>query len=147
MAREAKDCNVLIRIGVNGGSLDPALYEKHGGLEARGDGRVRSTGAGLLRGGRLRSRREISVKASNVLMMVEAYRQLSEATDASRHLGVTEAGRLGGLVKATAGIATLLLEGSAIRSAIRSLPTRSRRPRRAGCCSKRSGYASARTRI
>jgi (E)-4-hydroxy-3-methylbut-2-enyl-diphosphate synthase len=55
---------------------------------------------------------KISVKASNVRLMVEAYRQLSEVTDAPLHLGVTEAGPLpGGLLKATAGIATLLLEG------------------------------------
>ena len=45
-------------------------------------------------------------------MMVQAYRQLSEATDAPLHLGVTEAGPPpAGLVKATAGIATLLMEG------------------------------------
>ena len=44
--------------------------------------------------------------------MVEAYRQLSEVTDPPLHLGVTEAGPPpAGLVKATAGIATLLLEG------------------------------------
>jgi (E)-4-hydroxy-3-methylbut-2-enyl-diphosphate synthase len=55
---------------------------------------------------------KISVKASNVPLMVEAYRQLSEATDHPLHLGVTEAGPLpGGLLKATAGIATLLMEG------------------------------------
>jgi (E)-4-hydroxy-3-methylbut-2-enyl-diphosphate synthase len=52
------------------------------------------------------------VKASNVPLMVEAYRKLSAVTDHPLHLGVTEAGPLpGGLVKATAGIATLLLEG------------------------------------
>ena len=55
---------------------------------------------------------KISVKASNVPMMVAAYRQLSDVTDAPLHLGVTEAGPPpAGLVKATAGIATLLLEG------------------------------------
>jgi (E)-4-hydroxy-3-methylbut-2-enyl-diphosphate synthase len=55
---------------------------------------------------------KISVKASNVPLMVEAYRQLSEVTDVPLHLGVTEAGPPpGGLVKATAGIAALLLEG------------------------------------
>ena len=36
---------------------------------------------------------KISVKARNVPLMVDAYRQLSEATDAPLHLGVTEAGR------------------------------------------------------
>ena len=55
---------------------------------------------------------KISVKASSVPLMVEAYRQLAEVTDHPLHLGVTEAGPPpAGLVKATAGIATLLLEG------------------------------------
>ena len=44
--------------------------------------------------------------------MIEAYRQLAEVTDHPLHLGVTEAGPLpDGLIKATAGIATLLAEG------------------------------------
>ena len=44
--------------------------------------------------------------------MVEAYRQLSKVTDHPLHLGVTEAGPpQQGLIKSTAGIATLLLEG------------------------------------
>ncbi len=55
---------------------------------------------------------KISVKASNVPLMIEAYRQLSEVTDHPLHLGVTEAGPPpAGIVKATAGIATLLAEG------------------------------------
>jgi (E)-4-hydroxy-3-methylbut-2-enyl-diphosphate synthase len=55
---------------------------------------------------------KISVKASNVPLTIEAYRQLSEVTDHPLHLGVTEAGPPPvGIVKATAGIATLLAEG------------------------------------
>ena len=55
---------------------------------------------------------KISVKASSVPLMVEAYRQLSAVTDFPLHLGVTEAGPPpAGLVKGTAGIATLLMEG------------------------------------
>ena len=55
---------------------------------------------------------KISVKASNVSLMVEAYRQLSAVTDHPLHLGVTEAGPPPtGLIKSTAGIASLLLEG------------------------------------
>src|SRR4029077_6005231 len=51
-------------------------------------------------------------KASNVPLMIEAYLQLSEVTDHPLHLGVTEAGPPpAGLVKGTAGIATLLSEG------------------------------------
>ena len=111
VAKEARDRKVPIRIGVNGGSLDPSLYEKHGGLTA--DAMVESAQM------EMRYFEEvdfdlikISVKASNVPLMVEAYRKLSAVTDHPLHLGVTEAGPLpGGLLKATAGIATLLMEG------------------------------------
>ena len=54
VASEARDRGVPIRIGVNGGSLDPALYEKLRRRHARGDGRVGAAGARLLRRGRLR---------------------------------------------------------------------------------------------
>ena len=111
VASEARDRQVPIRIGVNGGSLDPALYEKWGGIkpEAMVESAMQE----------LRFFQEvdfdlvkISVKASSVPLMVEAYRQLSEVTDIPLHLGVTEAGPPpAGLLKATAGIATLLLEG------------------------------------
>lgn len=112
VASEARDRGIPIRIGVNGGSLDPELYDKYGGKVApeamvesalREIAYFREVDFDLIK---------ISVKASNVPLMVEAYRQLSEATDHPLHLGVTEAGPLpGGLLKATAGIATLLMEG------------------------------------
>ena len=55
---------------------------------------------------------KISVKASNVPVMIDAYRLLSETVDYPLHLGVTEAGPLpNGLIKSVAGIATLLAEG------------------------------------
>src|SRR5213075_1520379 len=55
---------------------------------------------------------KISVKASNVALMIDAYRLLSETVDYPLHLGVTEAGPPpAGLLKATAGMATLLAEG------------------------------------
>ena len=111
VAAEAKDRNLPIRIGVNAGSLDPKLYEKYGG--ATPEAMVESAmteiayfdevGFDLIK---------ISVKASSVPLMVDAYRMLSEVTDHPLHLGVTEAGPPpAGLIKATAGIATLLLEG------------------------------------
>jgi (E)-4-hydroxy-3-methylbut-2-enyl-diphosphate synthase len=111
VAAEARDRGVPIRIGVNGGSLDERLYQKHGGItpEAMVESALlelayfQEVDFDLVK---------ISVKASSVPLMVEAYRQLSEATDHPLHLGVTEAGPPpGGLVKGTAGIATLLLEG------------------------------------
>ena len=111
VAAEAKDRNLPIRIGVNAGSLDPKLYEKYGG--ATPEAMVESAmteiayfdevGFDLIK---------ISVKASSVPLMVDAYRMLSEVTDHPLHLGVTEAGPPpAGLIKATAGMATLLLEG------------------------------------
>jgi len=111
VAKEARDRNVPIRIGVNGGSLDPSLYEKHGGLTA--DAMVESAQMEMRYFDEVGfDQIKISVKASNVPLMVEAYRKLSLVTDHPLHLGVTEAGPLpGGLLKATAGIATLLLEG------------------------------------
>ncbi|MEO8363895.1 MAG: flavodoxin-dependent (E)-4-hydroxy-3-methylbut-2-enyl-diphosphate synthase [Ilumatobacteraceae bacterium] len=111
VATEARDRNVSIRIGVNGGSLDPSLYEKHGGLTA--EAMVESALQEIRYFEEVDfSLIKISVKASNVPLMVEAYRQLSEVTRHPLHLGVTEAGPLpGGLIKATAGISTLLLEG------------------------------------
>ena len=111
VASEARDRGVPIRIGVNGGSLDPSLYEKHGGLTA--DAMVESAQMEMRYFDEVGfDQIKISVKASNVPLMVEAYRKLSLVTDHPLHLGVTEAGPLpGGLLKATAGIATLLLEG------------------------------------
>ena len=112
VAAECRDRGVPIRIGVNGGSLDPELYERYGGRvtpEAMVESAMRELRyfdeVGF-------DQVKISVKASNVPLMIEAYRQLADATDHPLHLGVTEAGPLpGGLLKATAGIATLLAEG------------------------------------
>jgi (E)-4-hydroxy-3-methylbut-2-enyl-diphosphate synthase len=111
VASECKDRGVPIRIGVNGGSLDPDLYEKHGGLTA--EAMVESAQRELDYFAEVGfDDVKISVKASNVPLMIEAYRQLSEVTDHPLHLGVTEAGPPpAGLIKATAGLATLLSEG------------------------------------
>jgi (E)-4-hydroxy-3-methylbut-2-enyl-diphosphate synthase len=112
VASEARDRGVSIRIGVNGGSLDPALYEKHGG-RVTPEAMVESAMQELAFFAEVDfDLVKISVKASNVPLMIEAYRQLSDATDIPLHLGVTEAGPGStGLLKATAGIATLLAEG------------------------------------
>jgi (E)-4-hydroxy-3-methylbut-2-enyl-diphosphate synthase len=111
VAMECRDRGVPIRIGVNGGSLDPSLYEEFGGI--RPEAMVKSALREIAYFDEVGfDQYKISVKASNVPLMVEAYRQLSEVTDAPLHLGVTEAGPPpAGLVKATAGLATLLLEG------------------------------------
>jgi (E)-4-hydroxy-3-methylbut-2-enyl-diphosphate synthase len=112
VAQEAKDRGVPIRIGVNGGSLHPDLYKRHGG-KVTPEAMVESAQMELAYFDEVGFEDvKISVKASSVPLMIEAYRQLSDAVDHPLHLGVTEAGPLpGGLIKATAGIATLLAEG------------------------------------
>src|SRR5690242_9252948 len=110
VAQEAKDRGVPIRIGVNAGSLDPDIEEQYG---ITPEALVASAERELAYFAEVGfDDVKISVKASNVPLMVEAYRMLSERIDHPLHLGVTEAGPPpAGLVKATAGIATLLLEG------------------------------------
>jgi len=112
VASEARDRGVPIRIGVNGGSLHPDLYAKYGNVvtpEAMVESALEEIGYFSEVGFDLI---KISVKASSVPLMIDAYRQLAEVTEYPLHLGVTEAGPLpGGLIKSTAGIATLLAEG------------------------------------
>jgi (E)-4-hydroxy-3-methylbut-2-enyl-diphosphate synthase len=112
VARECKDRGVPIRIGVNGGSLDKELYAKYGDTITP-EAMVESAQRELDYFRQVDFEDvKISVKASNVPIMIEAYRQLADAVDYPLHLGVTEAGPPpAGLVKATAGLATLLSEG------------------------------------
>jgi (E)-4-hydroxy-3-methylbut-2-enyl-diphosphate synthase len=111
VAREAKDRGLSIRIGVNAGSLDPDIAEAHGG--ATPEALVASAQRELAYFAEVGfDDVKISVKSSNVPVMIGAYRLLADTVDHPLHLGVTEAGPLpGGLVKSTAGIATLLAEG------------------------------------
>src|SRR5436190_18212764 len=111
VAEEAKARGVPIRIGVNAGSLDPELFERHGG--ATPEALVESAQRELAYFEEVDfDDVKISVKASNVPLMIEAYRQLADVVDHPLHLGVTEAGPPpAGLLKATAGMATLLMEG------------------------------------
>ncbi len=110
VASEARDRGVPIRIGVNGGSLDPDIEARYGMTPAalvesakRELGFFEEVGFEDVK---------ISVKASDVTLMVESYRMLADEVDFPLHLGVTEAGPPpAGLVKSTAGIATLLNEG------------------------------------
>ncbi|MBI3257786.1 MAG: flavodoxin-dependent (E)-4-hydroxy-3-methylbut-2-enyl-diphosphate synthase, partial [Actinobacteria bacterium] len=110
VAAEALDRGVPIRIGVNAGSLDPDIEERYG---LTPEALVASAQRELAYFDEVGFRDvKISVKASNVPLMVDAYRMLAEVIDAPLHLGVTEAGPPpAGLIKATAGIATLLLDG------------------------------------
>lgn len=111
VARAAADRQAPIRVGVNAGSLDKDILNRHG--DATPEALVESA---LLEIRYLEevdfSDIKISVKHSHVPTMIESYRLLSDTVDYPLHLGVTEAGPPpGGLIKSVAGISTLLMEG------------------------------------
>ena len=111
VVRAASERKIPIRIGVNAGSLEKDLLQKYDG----------PTAAGMVESG-LRhihiledvgyNEIKISLKASDPLMMIEAYRRLADQVEYPFHLGVTEAGTPSiGTIKSAVGLGTLLAEG------------------------------------
>jgi (E)-4-hydroxy-3-methylbut-2-enyl-diphosphate synthase len=111
VAREAMERGISIRVGVNAGSLEKDLLKKHGGVTPQAMVESALRHVALLRSFDFQDIK-VSIKASDVLRTVEAYRLLSSQTDAPLHVGVTEAGSLfSGTVKSALGIGILLAEG------------------------------------
>ncbi len=109
--RAAAERNVPIRIGVNGGSLEREILNKYQGVTA--DGLVESA----LKHVAICEKYQfedivLSIKTSNVPLMIETNRLLSQKVNYPLHLGVTEAGtpKLG-VLRSAIGIGTLLAEG------------------------------------
>jgi (E)-4-hydroxy-3-methylbut-2-enyl-diphosphate synthase len=113
VVRAAKSRAVPIRIGVNSGSLEKDLLSRHGG--ATSEAMVESALRHIRILEDLNFRLiKVSLKASDVLRTVEAYRLLAEQTTYPFHAGITEAGgRLSGAVKSAVGLGLLLGEGLA----------------------------------
>jgi len=111
IARAATDAGVSIRIGVNAGSLDPRLIQKHG--KATPEALVESAmwEASLFEEHGFRDFK-ISVKHNDPVIMVRAYELLSEQCDYPLHLGVTEAGpSFQGTIKSAVAFGVLLSRG------------------------------------
>lgn len=107
----AREFRIPIRIGVNAGSLEKDILDKHNGVTAAGMVESALRHASLLQDLDFHEIK-ISIKASDVPRTLEAYRLLSNKTDLPLHVGVTEAGSLySGIVKSALGIGTLLAEG------------------------------------
>lgn len=111
VVKSASERKIPIRIGVNAGSLEKDLLEKYKGptAEAMVESGLRHIhileDAGY-------QEIKISLKASDPLMMIEAYRMLADKVNYAFHLGVTEAGTPGiGTIKSAIGLGTLLAEG------------------------------------
>lgn len=106
----AKQQQIPIRIGVNAGSLEKDLLNKDIPLSEKmvlsALGHIKileDLDFDLIK---------VSLKSSDVLTTIEAYRSIAEKIPYPLHLGVTEAGTLrGGLIKSSVGLGTLLAEG------------------------------------
>ena len=107
----AKDKGIPIRIGVNSGSLEEDILEKYGYPTAEALYESAMRHVGICDEFNFRDV-IISVKSTDVRLMIEAYRLVAQRTDIPLHLGVTEAGltRIG-TIKSAVGIGTLLAEG------------------------------------
>ena len=111
VAKEAKERGIPIRVGVNAGSLEKDLLKKYGGVTPQAMVESALRHVELLRSFDFNDIK-VSIKASDVLRTVEAYRLLSSQIDLPLHVGVTEAGSLySGTVKSALGIGILLAEG------------------------------------
>lgn len=111
VVKMAKEKNIPIRIGVNSGSIEKEILNKYGKPTAEGMVESAMYHVGLLEKYGFNDI-VISLKSSNVKMMVEAYRKISELVDYPLHLGVTEAGTaFQGTVKSAIGIGALLVDG------------------------------------
>lgn len=126
VARAARARRVPVRVGVNGGSLERALLEKHGAATAEALVESALAHVALLEAEGMRDI-AISVKASDVARTLAAYRLLAERTDCPLHLGVTEAGTfLPGTVRSSVALGILLEEGlgDTVRVSLTDAPER-----------------------
>lgn len=112
VVRAAQAKRIPIRIGVNAGSLDGAMLEKHGG-HATAEALVESA----MQHVRILEQLDfcdikISLKANDVPLTIQSYRLMAQQVEYPLHLGVTEAGtpRVG-IIKSAVGIGALLAEG------------------------------------
>jgi len=107
----AKDRGIPIRIGVNSGSLEEDILEKHGYPTAEALYESAMRHVAICDEMNFRDV-IISVKSTDVRLMIEAYRLVAGRTDIPLHLGVTEAGTIkSGTIKSAVGIGALLAEG------------------------------------
>jgi (E)-4-hydroxy-3-methylbut-2-enyl-diphosphate synthase len=107
----AKDKGVPIRIGVNAGSLEKDLLTKYGHPTAKA--LVESAGRHIKLLEDLKFKAiKVSLKASDVMKTVEAYRLFSRKYNYPLHIGISEAGpAFSGTVKSAVGLGILLSEG------------------------------------
>lgn len=111
VVRKARERKVPIRIGVNAGSLEEEFLEKYGYPTPAGMVESALKHIGILEDLNY-NEIIVSVKASDVRTMIQAYTMLSEQTEYPLHVGVTEAGTaFAGTIKSAVGIGSVLAQG------------------------------------
>jgi len=111
VADACKKRNIPIRIGVNSGSLEKEILEKHGGVTPEALVESAMNHVALLHEHDF-DNIWLSAKASYVPLTVKTYRLLREVTNYPLHIGITEAGtEYNGIIKNSIGIGALLLDG------------------------------------
>lgn len=111
VVRAAKERNIPIRVGVNGGSLEKNFLEKYGGV----------TPEGIVESAldKVRMIEElgydnlvISIKSSDVLLCIHAHELMAQKTNYPLHVGITESGTvMSGNIKSALGLGVILYEG------------------------------------
>jgi (E)-4-hydroxy-3-methylbut-2-enyl-diphosphate synthase len=111
VAVACRDRRVPVRIGINVGSLEKKILKKYARPDA--DAMVESAlDAVKLFEDQGHPALKVSLKASDILQTIEAYRKFSRASDVPLHVGITEAGPIfSGVIKSAIGIGILLNEG------------------------------------
>ncbi len=111
VVKAAKERNIPIRVGVNSGSMEKDLIEKYNGVTAKGlvesairnVSRIEDMGYDNL---------VVSLKSTNVLMCVEAYKEIAARIPYPLHVGITESGTaFSGNIKSGIGLGMILSEG------------------------------------
>lgn len=111
VVKAAKERNIPIRVGVNSGSMERGLIEKYGGVTAKGlvesalnnVRRIEDMGYDNL---------VVSLKSTNVLMCVEAHKEIAGKIPYPLHVGITESGTaFSGNIKSGIGLGMILSEG------------------------------------
>lgn len=107
----AKERNIPIRVGVNSGSLEKPILERHGGVTAQGLVESAMDKVRLIEDAGY-DNLVISIKTSDVPMAIEAHELIAKMTDLPLHVGITEAGTVrGGTVFSAVGIGAILSRG------------------------------------
>ena len=111
VVKVAKERNIPIRVGVNGGSLERKLVEKYGGVTPEGLVEsaldkvhiIEDLGYDNL---------VVSIKSSDVLLCIKAHELISQKTNYPLHVGITEAGTVtSGNIKSALGLGVILYQG------------------------------------